>query len=87
MNRPSGSGSVKSSVRFKGPCTLSDYATVTVTLTGGAFEDQRCRPSRYGDRSVIARCEWTLIHEFMVMLQNGSGTNKERQVERHNTFR
>ena len=28
----------------KGLFTPSDYATVTVILTGGAFEDQRCRP-------------------------------------------
>ena len=29
----------------KGLFTPSDHATVTVMLTGGAFEDQRCRPS------------------------------------------
>ena len=31
--------------RVKGLFTPSDYATVTVTLMGGAFEDQRFRLS------------------------------------------
>ena len=30
---------------FKGLFTPSDYATVIVTLTGDAFEDQKRRPS------------------------------------------
>ena len=48
----------------KGSSTPSDYATVTVTLTGGAFDllqiFKGAARQRYGDRSVIARCEQTL---------------------------
>ena len=46
---------------LKGSSTPSDYAMVTVTLTGGTFDllqiFKGAARQRYGDRSVIARCE------------------------------
>ena len=51
-------------VRSKGSFTLSDYITVTVTLTGGTFDLAKqikgATRQHYGDCNVIAWCEQTL---------------------------
>ena len=44
----------------EGLFTPRNSATVTVTLTGGTFEDQSATRQCYGDHRGITNCEWTL---------------------------